>query len=45
MVAEQKLDVDADVTAWSEIIFPHPTLSEAVAEAVTAAAGNPLHGG
>ena len=30
---------------WSEVIFPHPTLSEAVAEAIRAAAGRPLHGG
>jgi dihydrolipoamide dehydrogenase len=43
--AATAMGLDADVAAWSEVIFPHPTLSEAVAEAVTAAAGKPLHGG
>lgn len=47
--AATAMGLDADVTAWSEIIFPHPTLSEAVAEAVAEtvsdAAGKPLHGG
>jgi dihydrolipoamide dehydrogenase len=36
---------DADVERWSEVIHPHPSLSEALGEAVLAAAGNPLHGG
>lgn len=35
---------DADVERWSEVIHPHPSLSEALGEAVLAAAGNPLHG-
>ncbi len=39
------LGFDADVERWSEVIHPHPTLSEAMAEAVAAAAGMPLHGG
>jgi len=43
--AATAMGFDADVTSWNEVIFPHPTLSEAVAEAVTAAAGKPLHGG
>jgi dihydrolipoamide dehydrogenase len=30
---------------WAETIHPHPTLSEALGEAVLAAAGRPLHGG
>ena len=36
---------DADVERWSEVIHPHPSLSEAVGEAIMAAAGRPLHGG
>jgi dihydrolipoamide dehydrogenase len=33
-----------DLDAWSAIIHPHPTLSEALLEAVHAALGEPLHG-
>ncbi len=47
--AATAMGLGADVSAWSEIIFPHPTLSEAISEAITEAvapiAGNPLHGG
>lgn len=42
--AATAMGLKADVSAWSEVIFPHPTLSEAVAEATRAAAGKPLHG-
>ena len=38
------LQLDADLTQWAEAIHPHPTLSEAVLEAVHAAAGEPIHG-
>ena len=43
--ASTALGFTADVTDWSEVIFPHPTLSEAMGEAVQAAADRPLHGG
>lgn len=33
-----------NVSDWSEIIHPHPTLSEALSEAVHGAAGTPVHG-
>ena len=39
------LGFEATGEQWSEVIHPHPTLSEAVAEAVTAAGGLPRHGG
>jgi hypothetical protein len=39
------MGMETDVTGWSDVIFPHPTLSEALGEAVLAAAGRPLHGG
>ena len=42
--ATTAMGFDADVESWSEVIHPHPTLSEAVGEAVMAAAGKPLHG-
>ncbi|MDX2473773.1 MAG: dihydrolipoyl dehydrogenase [Candidatus Krumholzibacteria bacterium] len=35
----------ADLETWTEVIHPHPTLSEALGEALLAAAGRPLHGG
>ena len=38
------MGLDAELSAWSTIIHPHPTLSEAVSEAVHAAFGEPLHG-
>ena len=34
-----------NVATWAGTIHPHPTLSEALGEAVLAAAGRPLHGG
>jgi len=36
---------EATLTSWSEAIQPHPSLSEALAEALLAAGGRPLHGG
>jgi dihydrolipoamide dehydrogenase len=42
--ATAALGFAVDVHRWTEIIHPHPTLSEAVLEAVHAAAGLPLHG-
>lgn len=39
------LGLGATVESWAETIHPHPTLSEALGEAVMAAAGRPLHGG
>ncbi len=39
------LGFNADLKTWSEVIHPHPSLSEAMAEAVASAAGRPLHGG
>ncbi len=39
------LGFEADLKTWSEVIHPHPSLSEAMAEAVAAAAGRPIHGG
>ncbi|MCK9994682.1 MAG: dihydrolipoyl dehydrogenase [Candidatus Krumholzibacteria bacterium] len=42
--AATAMGFDADVERWSEVIHPHPSLSEALGEAVQAAAGNPLHG-
>ncbi len=38
------MGLGADATTWSHVIHPHPTLSEAVLEAVQAARGEPLHG-
>jgi dihydrolipoamide dehydrogenase len=35
---------DTDLERWSAIIHPHPTLSEALPEAIHAALGEPLHG-
>ena len=35
----------ADLETWNEVIHPHPTLSEALGEALLAASGRPLHGG
>ncbi len=43
--AATAMGFDADVERWSEVIHPHPSLSEALGEAVQAAAGKPLHGG
>ncbi len=43
--AATAMGCDVDVELWSEVIHPHPSLSEALGEAVQAAAGNPLHGG
>jgi len=43
--AATAMGFDADVERWSEVIHPHPSLSEALGEAVLAAAGKPLHGG
>ncbi|MFH1841797.1 MAG: dihydrolipoyl dehydrogenase [bacterium] len=43
--ATTAMGLDADITAWSGIIHPHPSLSEAVLEAIHAAMGEPLHGG
>jgi len=43
--AATALHLEADLTGWSGVIHPHPSLSEAVLEAVHAAAGEPLHGG
>ena len=40
MAVGQGLHLDS----WIETIHPHPTLSEALGEAVLAAAGRPLHG-
>ena len=42
--AATALGLDAGAEAWSGIIHPHPTLSEAVPEALHAALGEPLHG-
>ena len=39
------LGFEADLKTWSEVIHPHPSLSEAVGEAIAAAAGCPVHGG
>ncbi len=39
------LGFEADLATWSEVIHPHPSLSEAMAEAIAAAAGRPIHGG
>ncbi len=39
------LGFEADLKSWSAVIHPHPSLSEAMAEAVAAAAGRPIHGG
>ena len=38
------MGLEATVDSWSETIHPHPTLSEALGEAVLAAAGRPVHG-
>jgi dihydrolipoamide dehydrogenase len=43
--AATAMGFEADVERWSEVIHPHPSLSEALGEAVLAAAGHPLHGG
>jgi dihydrolipoamide dehydrogenase len=42
--ATTAMGLGADLSAWSGIIHPHPSLSEAVPEAVHAALGEPLHG-
>lgn len=39
------LGFEADLETWSEVIHPHPTLSEALGEAISAALGRPVHGG
>jgi dihydrolipoamide dehydrogenase len=39
------MGLEAELEAWSRVIHPHPSLSEAVLEAVHAALGEPLHGG
>ncbi len=38
------LGFEADLETWLEVVHPHPSLSEAMAEAVAAAAGRPVHG-
>lgn len=38
------LAAEVTLAAWSEVIHPHPTLSEALGEAVHGAAGRPVHG-
>ena len=43
--ATSALGFEATVTRWSEVIHPHPSLSEAMGEAILAAAGLPVHGG
>ncbi len=43
--AATALGLEASLEQWSAVIHPHPSLSEAVLEAVHAAAGEPLHGG
>ena len=42
--ATTAMGLAASAEAWSSIIHPHPTLSEAVLEAVHGALGEPLHG-
>jgi dihydrolipoamide dehydrogenase len=39
------LGFGADLATWSEVVHPHPTLSEALGEAVSAAAGRMVRGG
>ncbi len=39
------LGFEADLKTWAEVIHPHPSLSEAMGEALAAAAGRPVHGG
>ena len=39
------LGFEADLKTWSEVVHPHPSLSEAMGEAIAAAAGRPVHGG
>lgn len=43
--AATAMGFEADVTGWSQVIFPHPTLSEAMGEAIQDAVGRSLHGG
>jgi len=38
------MGLGADLLHWADIVHPHPTLSEAVLEAVHSALGEPLHG-
>jgi len=39
------MGLEATVGMWGEVIHPHPSLSEALTEAILAADGRPLHGG
>jgi dihydrolipoamide dehydrogenase len=39
------LGLGADLKDWSEVVHPHPTLSEALGEAVAAAVGRMVRGG
>jgi dihydrolipoamide dehydrogenase len=38
------LEIEGGLAAWSRVVHPHPTLSEAVIEAVHAALGEAVHG-
>jgi dihydrolipoamide dehydrogenase len=38
------LELEGGVAAWSRVVHPHPTLSEAVLEAVQAVLGEAVHG-
>jgi len=42
--ATTALGFEADLQTWSEVIHPHPSLSEAVGEAILHATGLPVHG-
>jgi len=39
------MGLEATVSQWGDVIHPHPSLSEALTEAILAADGRPLHGG
>lgn len=42
--AATALGMGADLHRWADVIHPHPTLSEAIHEAIHGALGEPLHG-